>query len=110
MARPAPAQAVDRRVKSFFFWSAIGLGAGTVVGFATLPAHQSLSGAFIGSGVGLFLGVVMGTYLAINIEQDPIFYPPESRNAPPQAVLPAQQYALVRPPAIAQFSYPVLRF
>ena len=52
-----PADPLDDRGRGFY-----GMVGGTVVGFLTVPATGTLRSAFIGSSVGLYLGVAVGVF------------------------------------------------
>jgi hypothetical protein len=42
--------------------SLYGMAAGTVLGLASLPAHQSVRGVFQGTSLGLYIGIIVGLY------------------------------------------------
>jgi hypothetical protein len=59
---PSPASALDRDVKAILVAGEYGILGGTVIGAATLPFSQNLRSVFIGSSVGLYLGLAVGIY------------------------------------------------
>ena len=56
------AQAMDHDVKAVLVVSAYGLVGGTVLGLAALPFNQDIRTVFIGSSLGLYLGIAVGIY------------------------------------------------
>lgn len=70
LAAPSNAHAVHRDVKSVLTFSAYGLAAGTLVGLASFPLTQNNRSVFVGSSMGLYLGMIVGIYY-INHRYDP---------------------------------------
>jgi hypothetical protein len=56
------AEAIDRDVKAVMVVSTYGLLGGTVLGLAALPFNQDIRTVFIGSSLGLYLGIAIGIY------------------------------------------------
>lgn len=97
-----PTYAMSRDVKSLLKYSGIGLGAGTLVGLVTLPLTQNVNGIWIGSSVGLSLGLIVAIYQIYN------------RNDPQNPLSPNAETAELKyyspPPSQAQFSWVVVQF
>lgn len=53
---------MDRDVRSVLRTSAYGALAGTALGVVSLPATKSVRGVFIGTSLGLYLGIAIGIY------------------------------------------------
>jgi hypothetical protein len=66
LAVPKPAQAIDRDVKAVLVASEYGMLGGTVLGLAALPFSQDIRNVFIGTSVGLYLGIAVGIYYVYN--------------------------------------------
>jgi hypothetical protein len=64
------AQAMDSNVRAVLVAGGYGIAGGTLLGLATLPLSQDSRSVFIGSSVGLYLGVAVGLYF-ISHRDDP---------------------------------------
>ena len=92
------AQAMSRDVKDVLTLGLYGIVAGTALGLATLPLAKSSRAIFIGSSVGLYLGLATGFY-HITHRDDP-GNPLRSDGGP----------RLMPPRALAEVTVPVLSF
>lgn len=57
---------MDRDVRTVLTAGIYGTGAGTILGMATLPFAQKVRGVFIGSSIGMYLGIATGIYIVTN--------------------------------------------
>ena len=102
-------------LKTLEVFSLYGAGAGTVVGLAGVPFSKSIKTMFVGTSVGLVLGIIAGVYHINNRNnpQNPFNndfqpFPSEDPNYPKDEGMQSPDKA---PPAILMMaSYPVLRF
>lgn len=81
LAGPVPARAVSREFRTVFWTSVYCAGAGTVLGMASLPMTRDIRTMFMGTSIGLYLGIVLGIYFISNPD-DP-GNPLQSRHVPP---------------------------
>lgn len=63
---PSSAQAMGRNTKTLFKMGAYGVVGGTVLGLATYPFTHKARNIFIGSSIGLYLGLAMGLFYIAN--------------------------------------------
>lgn len=63
---PNHSQAMSRNVKSVFVAGAYGALGGTVLGLAAYPATQEARSIFMGTSIGLYLGIAVGIYFIAN--------------------------------------------
>lgn len=66
LALPAKSHALDHNLRTILVGAVWGAAAGTVVGLATYPLHQSIKGIFLGSSIGLYSGAGLGAFYAFN--------------------------------------------
>lgn len=62
MLMSSPAHAISRDMKSIFKAGTMGVIGGTLLGLATVPVTKKTRNIFIGSSVGLYLGLLVGVY------------------------------------------------
>ncbi|MGK5084080.1 hypothetical protein WDW37_12355 [Bdellovibrionota bacterium FG-1] len=67
------ARAMDPDVQTVLLAGEYGLAGGTILGVASLPMSRDVRTIFIGSSVGLYLGIAVGLYFVFSAE------PPEDR-------------------------------
>jgi len=69
-----PAYAMDRDVKTVIKYGGYGILVGTGVGLITWPFTQDLRAVFMGTSIGLYLGIAIGIYQVFNREnpQNPL--------------------------------------
>ncbi len=67
---PVQLLAIDRDVKAVLVTGTYGLVAGTAAGAISYPMTKSVRGVFIGSSIGLYLGIAAGVYY-ITHREDP---------------------------------------
>src|SRR5690606_28800996 len=63
---PCQSYALSRDVKSVFVAGAYGALGGTVLGLAAYPSTQEARSIFMGTSIGLYLGLVVGIYFIAN--------------------------------------------
>jgi len=63
---PSKAAAMDKDVKAVIVAGTYGLAAGTLVGFALFPFTKKNRSIFLGSSIGLYLGIAVGLYFIAN--------------------------------------------
>ena len=105
-------------LKTLEVFSLYGAGAGTVVGLATVPFSKEIKTMFIGTSVGLVLGIIAGVYHINNRDnpQNPFNnnfqpFPAEDPNYPKESNEEGMQSPDKAPPAIlVMASYSVFRF
>ena len=80
-----PAHALNRDVRAVLITSGYGVAAGTILGLASFPLNQNPRSIFIGSSVGLYLGIAVGVYYIFHrySPENPLHMQPEP--APPWA-------------------------
>ena len=59
------AQALDKNVRTVLVSGLYGAAAGTALGLVTYPFNHRLKTVFIGTSVGLYIGILMGFYLSL---------------------------------------------
>jgi hypothetical protein len=64
------AWAVDRDVKAILVGGGYGLVGGTLLGAVSLPFTQDLRSVFIGTSVGLYLGLAVGVYYVLERDRE----------------------------------------
>ncbi len=64
--QPIQARAMDQDVRAVLVAGTYGLGAGTLLGIASYPFTNKVRGIFVGSSIGLYLGLIMGAYYISN--------------------------------------------
>ncbi len=108
-AKPAHAFELDRNVKYVFIASGWGTLAGTFVGGVTmLVGSQQAKTMFLGSSVGLYLGIVVGVFYAIyrNDPQNPLRPKyPDKYGGQSGLSLP-----ITRPPALVTWEFELASF
>lgn len=75
---PARAEAMDRDLRSVLVAGGYGMVAGTVAGALTLPITQNARTMFVGTSLGLYLGIVVGIYYVLD-KDNPLRLRPEER-------------------------------
>src|SRR5262249_6237596 len=123
-----PAHALDKNIKTVFIAGGYGLLAGTAVGLITLPLTQGIWALFIGSSVGLYLGIVIGVFHVLNRENPQNPLRPQAQMEPYRLAMRDREErtgpggwsargegwdgkSILRPPRPAfELSVPVLRF
>jgi hypothetical protein len=63
---PNPSYSMSPKVKTVLVFGGGGALAGTLLGLLTLPFSSNARGVFMGSSIGLYLGLAGGTALALN--------------------------------------------
>lgn len=78
---PRPAHALSRDVKAVLIISGYGMAGGTILGAAALPFNQDLRTVFIGTSIGLYLGIAVGFYYIYDryAQENPIETRPRGR-------------------------------
>lgn len=102
------AQAVHRNVRTVMTTGAYGIVGGTLVGLATVPMSKDFRTMFIGSSVGLYLGIAVGIYYILH-RDDPTN--PLRSEGEPRWALERERLTPNEPQGpLAQLAIPVFRF
>ncbi len=106
------ANALDRDVRAVMLISVYGMAGGTALGLISLPSHQSLRGVFMGTSVGLYVGILIGLYFIHNRDdpQNPLLaqaYPMRELG-----LLEREKFQTLLPehPKAFEIQYPVMQF
>jgi hypothetical protein len=90
---------MDKGVRTVLIAGMYGAGAGTVLGLAAYPITNNVRSLFMGSSIGLYLGLALGIYLVANPD-DPVDVPAHgSIGAPNRQVEPTAAYLSAAPRA-----------
>jgi hypothetical protein len=65
LAVPTPAKAMDRNVKALLVAGSYGMVGGTLLGALSLPFTQNVRSMFVGTSLGLYLGLAVGVYYVV---------------------------------------------
>jgi hypothetical protein len=82
LAPVRPAHAVDRDVRAVLIGGLYGMAGGTILGLASYPFTQKPRSIFIGTSIGLYLGIAVGFYYIWNRYDPENPLQPEHRQAP----------------------------
>jgi hypothetical protein len=103
IARPPAARAMDRDLRAVLVAGGYGVLGGTVLGLASYPLTRDTRSIFIGTSVGLYLGLLVGIYFVIDRDSpgNPLRAEAE---VPGSAVLPALPTAVAPPPPRLEYT------
>lgn len=104
-----PALAIDRDVRSVIVAGGYGILGGTILGLASYPLTRDGRSVFIGSSVGLYLGIIAGIYYVMDRDnpENPL-RARELTDLPRLASSPGEASPV--PPPLVSFRFAVARF
>lgn len=103
---PHSARALNRDVKAVIITGGYGILGGTVLGLASVPFTRDARSIFIGSSVGLYLGIAVGVFYVMHRDDPDNPLRTENQVVPSTEMHAIDQYET----KLAEIAVPVLRF
>ncbi len=103
---PRPARAMSSEVRGVIRIGGYGILGGTLLGLTAYPMTGKVQTVFLGSSVGLYVGLAIGLVYALESEHEPAPWQQSFQEMP----LETTQATAAAPPALFVLNTPVYRF